>query len=101
MHPEDHTGAVTKRGPITQIMNGKGVRPWLAEKICEPGYVYLATRLMTQTTPPGQTHRVCWRCVRGVEEHVEGHTVVEWEDAPPDPAERCPRCERLFGEQMP
>jgi len=99
MNPQDHTGAVTKRGPITQSMNGRGVRPWLPELVCDPGHVYLVAEAMTMYRPQGPARRVCSRCVASVMDHFEGHASVEWEDAPPDPDERCPRCERTFGER--
>jgi len=95
MSSHDPTGAVTKRGPITRIHNGRGVRPWLPELVCDPGYVYLVAPAMTLDRPQGPARRVCWRCVVGVVDHVEGHASVDWEDAPAA-GERCSRCERSF-----
>src|SRR4051812_25522904 len=99
MHGVEFRGEPTKRGPITSIMNGLGVRPWLPQLILEPGWIYVVTRLMTLSTPPGQPRRCCWRCVPDLLEACDGHASVDWEEAPPAADERCPRCERSYGER--
>jgi len=81
--PRDHTNQAIKRGPVTRIRTGRGVRPWLPEVIGEPGWVSVVTRLPTLYAPPGPARRVCWRCVRPLDEHDGGHTMVWCEDAPP------------------
>jgi len=97
--PRDHTNQAIKRGPVTRIRTGRGVRPWLPEVIGEPGWVSVVTRLPTLYAPPGPARRVCWRCMSALLERHEGHASVEWEDAPPAEGERCPRRERAFGER--
>jgi hypothetical protein len=88
----DRTNAGAKRG--------RGVHPWPAELTPEPGYAYRVTTLPTPYTPQGPTRRVCWRCVRLLEESHDGHTSVKDEPEPPKPGERCPRCERTFSERL-
>jgi hypothetical protein len=99
MPPPDHTHAVITRGPITRIFNGRGLRPWLPEVVCAPGWVYRVTRRPTVSRSRGLALRVCWRCVTALLEHHDGHASVAWEDEPPAPDARCPRCERAFGER--
>jgi len=99
VNPQDHTGAISKRGPITQTFNGRGVRPWLPAFVGDPGCVYPVAAAMSLYRPQGPSRRVCWRCVAGVMDHVDGHAATTWEDAPPAAGERCPRCERSFGER--
>src|SRR5688572_2086647 len=99
MHPVDHTNAISKRGPITRINNGRGVRPWLPPVIVEPGWVYVVTKMPTMYKPQGIAVRCCWRCVYGMLERYEGHAAVEWEAEPPASGDRCARGERGFGER--
>src|SRR4051794_34784314 len=99
MHGVDFTHEPIKRGPITSIHNGRGVRPWLPQLVLDPGYVYLVARLMTLYTPPGIPRRVCRRCVPALLEACDGHASVEWDEAAPAPDARCPRCERPYGER--
>ena len=69
MHPPDHTNAVDTRGPITQIHNGRGVRPRLPELVCAPGYAYLVAEAMValwerSRSPDAAEQRHAWRRTR-------------------------------------
>jgi hypothetical protein len=95
----DRTTAGNRRGPGPRRRTGRAAHPWPAELPHEPGYAYLVTALPTPYVPQGPTRRVCWRCVRPLKAGHDGHTAVKYEEAPPDPIERCPGCAGPFGER--
>jgi hypothetical protein len=68
----DVTNQADRRGPITSVHNGRGVRPWLPELNLDPGYVSVVTKLRTLYSRHGQPRRVCWRYVSGLLEARAG-----------------------------
>ena len=96
---EPYSNDAVRRGPITSIMNGRGVRPWLPQLVLEPGYVYVVTKRMTLNTPMGTPQRACRWCVLDLLEACDGHADVDWEERRPASDELCPRCGKTFVEE--
>lgn len=85
-----HSNRESRHGPFLHIHNGKGVRPWLAQRIADPGYVYTYTFFQN-----AGVRVVCFRCLDAMAEFDDGHGHIDYR--PAEPGERCPRCERLYG----
>lgn len=93
MREADLSFGASQRGPITYVMNGKGIHPWLPELITAPGWTYLVSSPMGNEQTP-----LCWRCVPALHKLHDGRERIEWRDAVPGPDDRCSRCERDFWE---
>jgi hypothetical protein len=85
------THRTDRRAPFLFVDNGKGVRPWLWQRIADPGYRYTY-----ELFPHGSGSKtVCYRCLDAMAELDDGHGRTTYK--PAEPGERCPRCERPYG----